>query len=258
MEYSKEPIYYVYLLLDSRKYYLPFYIGKGKNKRWHIHLTENKQATENIRKWNKIQKMRREGFEPIVTFWEVNLDEESAYNIEEKLIGQFGRIDFDKDGILTNICESSRPPQFSKEAHTRSAKTQTGMKRSRSARKNMSNAQKGRKILWGDKISQATKGRTPWNKGLDKSDPRVALNGQKVGQSLQGKTQSEETIKKRSDALKGRKRSKKVRQNISNALKGKKFSINHRKNLSESHKGNTPGNKGKKRYQRTNGSYYFK
>ena len=41
----------------------------------------------------------------------------------------------------------------------------TGRKRTNEQRRRMSNAQKGRKVTWGDKISKANKGKKPWNTG---------------------------------------------------------------------------------------------
>lgn len=62
----------------------------------------------------------------------INLDEVTAYEIEESLIAQYGRKCIDKAGILTNICSANRPPNL------------TGIPKSNLARANMSKAQKGR------------------------------------------------------------------------------------------------------------------
>lgn len=105
-------MYYVYELIDPRND-KPFYIGKGKDNRAYFHLSEKSRVkTENPKKYNKIQKIRKDGYEPkikIVNYFE---DENSAYEYEEKLIKIYGRAGIDKNGILTNICESSRPPKL--------------------------------------------------------------------------------------------------------------------------------------------------
>jgi LEM3-like protein/NUMOD3 motif-containing protein len=103
-------IFYVYLLLDPLNDYLPFYIGKGKNKRARTHLYETKENTENLRKWHKIQKIREAGFEPVIQYWSTNMEENAAYDLEKDLIERFGRAKINENGILTNICKDLRPP----------------------------------------------------------------------------------------------------------------------------------------------------
>lgn len=103
-------MYYVYELIDSRVN-LPFYVGKGCNDRVYFHLTEQSRAkSDNPRKYNKIQKIRKDGYEPEIKIVKYFDNEEDAYLYEEELIKKYGRIRYDKGGILTNICESSRPP----------------------------------------------------------------------------------------------------------------------------------------------------
>jgi hypothetical protein len=105
-------MYYVYELIDPRVN-LPFYVGKGKDKRVYFHLSEKSRAkSDNFKKFDKIKKIRKEGYEPeikIVNYFE---DENNAYEYEEQLIKTYGRKDIDEGGILTNICESSRPPKL--------------------------------------------------------------------------------------------------------------------------------------------------
>ena len=103
-------MYYVYELIDPRVN-LPFYVGKGKDDRVYFHLSEKTRAkSDNERKFNKIQKIRTEGYEPEVKIVEYFENENDAYFYEESLIQKYGRIRYDEGGILTNICESSRPP----------------------------------------------------------------------------------------------------------------------------------------------------
>jgi hypothetical protein len=105
-------MYYVYELIDPRVN-LPFYVGKGKDKRVYFHLSEQSRAkSENKKKFNKIQKIKKEGYEPEIKIVEYFENENDAYDYEEKLIKKYGRKGYDKDGILTNICESSRPPKL--------------------------------------------------------------------------------------------------------------------------------------------------
>lgn len=105
-------MFYVYELIDPRVN-LPFYIGKGKDDRVYFHLSEKSRAkSDNQRKFNKIQKIRKDGYEPEVKIVEYFDNENDAYFYEESLIQKYGRIRYDDGGILTNICESSRPPNL--------------------------------------------------------------------------------------------------------------------------------------------------
>lgn len=102
-------MYYVYELIDPR-HNVPFYVGKGKGRRAKTHLWETPE-TRNEHKENKIAAIRREGLEPIIKYIVEDIeDEELAYDIETALIKHYGRKGYDKKGILTNICEDSRPP----------------------------------------------------------------------------------------------------------------------------------------------------
>lgn len=103
---------YVYELIDPRTN-LPFYVGKGSGERARFHLSEKARAkSDNPRKFNKIQKIRSEGLEPEVKIVKYFESESDAYEFEEMLIQKYGRIRYDKDGILTNLCESSKPPKL--------------------------------------------------------------------------------------------------------------------------------------------------
>ena len=105
-------MYYVYELIDPRVN-LPFYVGKGKDKRVYFHLSEKSRAkSDNFKKFDKIKKIRKEGYEPEVKIVQYFEDENGAYEYEEKLIRTYGRRNIDEGGILTNICESSRPPKL--------------------------------------------------------------------------------------------------------------------------------------------------
>jgi len=105
-------MYYVYELIDPRVN-LPLYVGKGKDKRVYFHLSEQSRAkSENVQKYDKIQKIRKEGYEPEIKIVKYFENENDAYDYEEELIKKYGRKGYDKDGILTNICESSRPPKL--------------------------------------------------------------------------------------------------------------------------------------------------
>ena len=128
--YSHNNIYYVYVYIDPRNN-TPFYVGKGCGNRYKRHLLETSESTDNRRKYNKIRKLISLDLQPTIKFEMIDVDEETAYNEEERLIKFYGRKDIDDYGILTNICVSNKPPNH------------TGYKRSIATRKKMSEKQKG-------------------------------------------------------------------------------------------------------------------
>jgi hypothetical protein len=105
-------MYYIYELIDPTTL-LPFYVGKGKGKRAQYHIDQNRKGknTENIHKDNIIRQLLAEGLEPIINYVFWTEDENTAYEHEELLINQYGRKWYDKDGILTNVCEGNKPPK---------------------------------------------------------------------------------------------------------------------------------------------------
>lgn len=102
-------IYYVYIYKDPETN-LPFYVGKGKKNRYRNHLFETVEKSENKHKTRKIKKIQDAGLTPVIDFYIKGVDEKTAFQIEELLIKQYGRIGLDDNGILTNKCISGIPP----------------------------------------------------------------------------------------------------------------------------------------------------
>ena len=105
--------YYVYGLINPFTK-VPFYVGKGKDRRVYRHLLNNKNS-ENKFKDAKIKGIRNKGAEPEIYYYAKNLTESEAYNFEKLIIQTYGRIKLDEDGILTNRCEDNRPPKITKQ-----------------------------------------------------------------------------------------------------------------------------------------------
>jgi hypothetical protein len=194
--------YYVYALIDPRNN-LPFYIGKGKNNRCYDHLKETKETTKNIRKYYKIQYLKENCYDiPVIKLYK-NLDEETAYYMEEVLIWKYGRKDYDENGILTNICETNRPPVKRGEEHP----------------------------WWGRKHTEDAKEKN-----------RIAHTGLKyirnedyrknISKALKNKPKSEEHKRKLSDTRKGYKANEQTKIAISNGHLGLKYSEEHKKAIS--------------------------
>lgn len=112
--------FYVYILLDPRKpgpYFYgfndstiefshePYYVGKGKGKRWSHHFYDrDKEETTNLLKYRKIKKLKALGYPPMVTFIFSGPDENLAYEVEEETIKAIGRYSKGQ-GPLLNVTE---------------------------------------------------------------------------------------------------------------------------------------------------------
>lgn len=178
--------YYVYALIDNRDedpaMWKPFYIGKGTGKRFKDHLTETEESNSNRHKNYKIRAIRRAGKEPEIYFFKKEMSEIDAYELEKFLIKFFGRANIDNDGILTNICEDNRPPNFKGKTYE--------------------------EIMGRDKANKLREERSLFFKGKTKSSKhRENLRAAKLGKPIyaaRGLEKSEEHRRNLSAALKGR------------------------------------------------------
>jgi hypothetical protein len=114
--------YYVYIYLNKNKPgeysyddvsfdYEPFYVGKGKGKRYLYHLNKvrnNSKYKSNL-KFRIIEENIKFGLEPIIIRYD-NLTEEQSLILEKSLIKKIGRIDI-KCGPLTNRNDGGLKPQ---------------------------------------------------------------------------------------------------------------------------------------------------
>jgi hypothetical protein len=103
--------YYVYALTNPLKNSQYFYIGKGRGDRCMAHFKEKKVV--NPHKTNTIKQIQSLGLEVGVIKLKEGLTEVAAYDLEEELIAQYGRVGYEPNGILTNICSTYRPPKLS-------------------------------------------------------------------------------------------------------------------------------------------------
>lgn len=203
--------FYVYLLLDPRNHYIPFYVGKGQGDRAGSHLTWYSNTKHNPHKSAKIQKIRDQGLEPVVLLWQTDLSEELAFELEIKLISKFGRKGLDPLGILTNITAGGQGlagHHFSETHKENLSKSLTGRKRSEETRQRIRDAAKNRKPISDEvrrKMSETRRG-----KGTGTNNPMYGRTGDQhpnygkagnVGDKngMFGKNHSEETKKKISE-----------------------------------------------------------
>lgn len=217
--------YYVYGLIDPRTS-LPFYVGKGEGNRWRVHLQETINTTENRKKFAFIQGLRNKGLEPKMIKYCERLEEERAYNLEEELIKLYGRRDIDVGGVLTNICESSRPPSH------------RGIKHSKEHCENISKALLGHKAgMTGHNHTEATKRKmSRANIGRIHS-PMSEETKRKITLANRGRKHSTESKLRISESRKGIQFSDAHKRALSKAGKGRRASKETRMKMSESHKG---------------------
>lgn len=188
-------MYYVYCYKDPETLE-PFYIGKGKwdNKRHldHLRAVQNGRCIDNHMKNMKIKSILDKGLIPIIEIIQKDIDEESAYTLEEKLIAKYGRR-IDESGILMNVLKDGRPPSWK------------GRKKSKEHRQRLSDSHKGKTI------------------SKETIEKQKATKLKKYGRfisGMEGKHHSEATKLKISNAKQGKSSDPEVNQKRSIALKG--------------------------------------
>ncbi|MEM4260486.1 MAG: GIY-YIG nuclease family protein [Candidatus Woesearchaeota archaeon] len=182
-------MFYVYAYFDPTKPsslhscgFEPFYIGKGKEDRMYHHLFEsNLKGEKNKHKSNKIKKLLNQNIKPHIELLLQNVSEQEALDFEIFMIAKWGRADLNL-GPLTNM--------------TSGGEGSSGMIFSEEYRKKLSE---------GTKRAHAA--------GKLKSNIDAFKN------SLRGKKQTQEHIKKRADARRGRSLNEETRRKISEAHK---------------------------------------
>lgn len=106
--------FYVYGLYDPITNLL-FYVGKGNNYRDKSHLKpnlwKNPKKTSNPFLYYKIKSLMENDTPPIIKRIKEDITENEAYEIEHKLIIEYGRRFNEERGILFNISNSKSGPQ---------------------------------------------------------------------------------------------------------------------------------------------------
>jgi hypothetical protein len=197
--------YFVYILLNPLDDNAPFYVGKGSNNRIKEHLYETPDTTANFRKFNTIRKILSAGYNDVPHIKVVeNVDENTAYRIEEDLIKRLGRKGYEENGILTNLAISQRPP----------------------SRK-------------GTKLSEETKKKISENRKGKGTQPHSAEHNLRVSQALKGKKKSESAIAslKKTMANKSPEEKEKLREHLIKARKLQGSNANACRRMAEVNRG---------------------
>ena len=146
--------YYVYQLIHP-KTNEPFYIGKGTGNRAYTH-NEFKDDNRNPYKDRVIQKLHKQGLEPIVNIVKHFDNEQDAYDYEDKLTESIGLDN------LTNMVIGARPPsqtgrKKSLETLAKASASLRGIPRTEEWRANLSKSKSGKNNpRWGVKEDPAT------------------------------------------------------------------------------------------------------
>jgi hypothetical protein len=112
---ERRMIFYTYCYIDPSRQSKwfdegePIYIGKGKGNRAYRHLISTKMHPF----IQRLQKMRRNGIEPIIKFLAKEVDDELACLAEKEAIDKFGRKDLEK-GPLLNLTDGGEGPAGAK------------------------------------------------------------------------------------------------------------------------------------------------
>jgi hypothetical protein len=206
--------FYVYLLLDPRNFYLPFYVGKGLGNRAYGSANNSRH---NRFKAAVIEKILANGLIPKVMIWKSNLDELEAFDLERDLIARFGRRDLCEYGLLTNLTNGGEGLSghiFTEEHKAKIAAAHKGRVVSEETRAKLSKARRGKRASTETrkKLSALRKG-----KGSGEANPMFGRKGElnpkfgKPGLSgsengMFGKRHSEDALRKMSEAAQKRPR----------------------------------------------------
>lgn len=187
--------YYTYVYFDGK---IPFYVGKGSNDRSNDHIRKIKSGASFSNKGfeSKLKTLIEENKLPRIERFYCE-DEEKAFELEEFLITEIGRINLET-GPLYNLTDGG----LGVKKYILSEEHKASIKKSNSERE----------------ISEATMNNfAGWNKGIPQTDETKA----KISAGVKGKKRSPEQIENYRRAAQNR--SKEHCEKISKAHQAKKL-----------------------------------
>ena len=208
---------YVYLREDGS----PYYVGKGKGKRW--------KRRHNV----EVPPEER------VLFFITDTTNEWACFLEMWLIAFWGRLN-DGTGILENLTDGGETTlgwEPTEETKDKIKKALTGRRLTEAHKRKVSDGLRGRK----HKPETIQKMRKPKSEEHKK---KIAEAHRGKKSPLKGRKQSEELVKKRAASLKGIKRTEEYKRKMSESKRGTLVSGETKQKLSEMRKGNKWWNNG--------------
>jgi hypothetical protein len=183
--------FYVYAIVDPRDME-PFYIGKGSGDRMYVHIRPSRIENRDCEKNDRITEILASDNRPIFNKLHINLDENSALNLEAKIIENIGLEN------LTNITPGGVGWKHSEESKKKMGDYQRGLKKSEETKMKMSIAQLGEKN-WqhgGGKGAMLGKNHT------EETNKKMSVAQSGKNNPRFGKNHTEETKKKMSEARK--------------------------------------------------------
>ena len=236
---NKTNTYYVYVYFDPDN--IPFYVGKGKEYRYHLSCHLDESNPNNFLK-NKICKVGADNID--IKFPHKDLTEEQAFYLEEYYIAGYGRRDLGL-GPLCNL--------------TNGGEGESGRVVSKETRQKISKMHKGKKIAPEVVERQAASLRKHYETRPNpfKDKKHTEETRKQMSESAIGRKLSNEAKQKLSDFNKGRlvgeknpmygkSHTEEAKRKIGEASTGRKLSNETKRKIGDAHKGNIPWNKGKK------------
>lgn len=235
-------------LISDRRYYIYcykkpngeiFYIGKGTGHRYKRHLSEAKNTDKKDYKTNTIRKIMKNGEEPIIEIMKDNLTEDEAYELEEKLIKHYGRVN-NGTGILTNLTDGGlggRGLVWTQEMRDFHSKRMSGENNHMFGMKGELNPFYGK--THSEETIELFRKNATGREFSEETRKKISIATTGENNPMFGKKHSEESKKLMREISSGEKhpgygipRSEETKRRISEANKGRKFTDEHKRKIS--------------------------